>query len=901
MRLHHLELAGIGPFRHRQQIDFDAVAASGLFLIEGPTGAGKTTIIDAIVFALYGVLSGADSDSGRLRSQLSGLDEPSEVTLEFSVAGVRHTITRNPAYQRAKAKGEGTTLERARQTLIVHDNVTPPMRDAAEIGRYLIERLGLTADQFRRLVVLPQGEFDTLLRATPSERYKTLARLIDDGAMERVQIELLERAKEAEQLREVAQVGLRDLAAAFCSRAGEVTDDVPEPHDLTPQIVTDIRTRLADAVGTARVVAEAASATAEAAVATAHAASTRRETAHRAILARATLDRALGDLPPRLRDVSAAELRDERTALATRRERLLPWVTWEGAEQSRAQTTVNLQATVERTEQQVRDLQAAADEIPAQRQALDSMAREAEAGAALLEQLKASATRLTDLASTAQRLQDAEATLAAAQTHETTLQRAFDEARSTTLGLREIRVDLLERRLAHSAAELAASLRAGEACPVCGSPAHPSPAHPPASGLVRDADIDDVDARLASAETVEAAARSAHDLATAERGRAASAADLLRGQLEGVDVASLPTAIAGATEAVAAAEQAAHEARRLRAAIAAIDEATAQRAQELSDAIAAAAAARTDAGAHEQRIANERVAHAEAIGPDTTATAELVAIDDQARVIDAVLAAADACASLPVAEDLDALDTAATDAAQARDVAVQHRDETQQVLTTLTAAAGALTTLAQQWTTAHEKVGAVLQQTSTAIALGDLVSARGNANLRKLTLASYAVQQRFAAVLEAASVHLEHMSSGKFGFALDEGTSGGVKAGLGIDIVDAWSGQLRDPSTLSGGETFYASLSLALGLADVVREEAGGVLLETLFVDEGFGSLDGDTLTVVLDQLDALRAQGRTVGVISHVAEMKEWVHDRVIVTPSATPGAGSTIRQSGTTSTPSR
>ena len=149
MRFHRLSITGVGPFRGREEVDFDAVSASGLFLIEGPTGAGKTTIIDAIVFALYGSLSGADSDPGRLRSQLCRPDESTEVTLDFSIGGVRHTITRNPAYERLKARGEGTTLERAAQTLRVHDDATPDMREAKEIGVYLAQRIGLTVDQFQ--------------------------------------------------------------------------------------------------------------------------------------------------------------------------------------------------------------------------------------------------------------------------------------------------------------------------------------------------------------------------------------------------------------------------------------------------------------------------------------------------------------------------------------------------------------------------------------------------------------------------------------------------------------------------------------------------------------------------------------------------------------------------------
>jgi len=194
-----------------------------------------------------------------------------------------------------------------------------------------------------------------------------------------------------------------------------------------------------------------------------------------------------------------------------------------------------------------------------------------------------------------------------------------------------------------------------------------------------------------------------------------------------------------------------------------------------------------------------------------------------------------------------------------------------------------------------EELAGVDERTAPAIRLGALATADSPANRRKLTLQAYAVQRRFRSVLQAASVHLERMSSGQFAFALDETPTGNAQSGLGIDIVDAWTGSTRDPGSLSGGETFYASLALALGLADVVREDAGGVSLETLFVDEGFGSLDADTLSVVLDQLDALRARGRTVGVISHVAEMKEWVHERVEVIPSRRHGTGSTIRQTGT------
>ena len=122
------------------------------------------------------------------------------------------------------------------------------------------------------------------------------------------------------------------------------------------------------------------------------------------------------------------------------------------------------------------------------------------------------------------------------------------------------------------------------------------------------------------------------------------------------------------------------------------------------------------------------------------------------------------------------------------------------------------------------------------------------------------------------------MSSGRLSFVLDESSQGRGNTGLGINVMDEATGDARPTASLSGGETFYASLSLALGLADVVQSETGGVALETLFVDEGFGSLDTDTLERVLDQLDQLKSGGRTIGVISHVSEMKDRFPDRIVV-----------------------
>lgn len=162
-------------------------------------------------------------------------------------------------------------------------------------------------------------------------------------------------------------------------------------------------------------------------------------------------------------------------------------------------------------------------------------------------------------------------------------------------------------------------------------------------------------------------------------------------------------------------------------------------------------------------------------------------------------------------------------------------------------------------------------------------------NERRMRLESYVLAARLEQVAAAASARLARMSGGRYTLVhSDERASGRGRSGLGLHVVDAWTGAERDTSTLSGGETFFSSLALALGLADVVTEEAGGTRLETLFIDEGFGSLDEQTLDEVLDVLDSLRERDRCVGIVSHVADLRQRIPAQLEVTKSR---AGSAVR----------
>jgi exonuclease SbcC len=165
----------------------------------------------------------------------------------------------------------------------------------------------------------------------------------------------------------------------------------------------------------------------------------------------------------------------------------------------------------------------------------------------------------------------------------------------------------------------------------------------------------------------------------------------------------------------------------------------------------------------------------------------------------------------------------------------------------------------------------VAERERTIRELAGLVDGSAASNRLRMRLSAYVLAARLEEVAQAATIRLERMSNGRYQLVhTDDLRKGPGRSGLELRVVDGWTGQARPPATLSGGETFLASLALALGLADVVAAEAGGSRLETLFVDEGFGSLDDDTLDEVMGVLDGLRDGGRTVGIVSHVADLQQ-------------------------------
>ncbi|MGW4164787.1 AAA family ATPase, partial [Streptomyces sp. NPDC004788] len=541
MRLHRLAVTAFGPFGTTQEIDFDALSSAGLFLLHGPTGAGKTSVLDAVCFALYGAVPGARQSPGAgLRSDHAAAGTYTEVTLDLTVGERRLEITRRPAQQRPKKRGSGFTTEKAQSWLREHDAGTGEWRALSrshqEIGEEISQLLGMSRDQFCQVVLLPQGDFARFLRADAEARGKLLGRLFDTRRFAAVEDRLAELRRVAEH--EVREGDERLLALAHrmaqAAGAGSAADVTERPGE--PGLAEAVQTRAALARSEARetldiaelrvAAAERRQAEARAALDVAreladrqarHADALRRqveltarrpqrddwqaaldrslkadrvapalglrehaEAAHRT--ANSARDRARSVLPPDLADAGAEQLSTVERRL---REELGALASARRAEARHAEITAeraSLDREARADEEFLQDAAAWLAGWEPRRAVLRQRIEAAQDATARAEQLAGRLAPARRRLAAARRRDDLAAELAAARERLTTAREHRNEAHEHWL-------DVKSRRLRGIAAELAAALEPGAPCQVCGSAAHPAPArtasHPLISAVPR--------------------------------------------------------------------------------------------------------------------------------------------------------------------------------------------------------------------------------------------------------------------------------------------------------------------------------------------------------------------------------------------------------------------------------
>ena len=1019
MKLHRLAFTAIGPFPGTEVIDFTAFDDSGLFLLEGPTGAGKSTIIDAITFALYGdVARLKDSSKDRLRSDLAAPSVQSEVDLVFEVSSGIYRVRRFPSYipkNRKNPRNVPATLVSVLQDPSAEDGFRT--RDALASGARQVDPtirglIGLSKEQFLQTVVLPQGKFAEFLTASSKERESILSDIFDTRVYTELQRDLVAAGSEVKTRVAEAESSCLNAFRHVISQA-ELTECEDSTPDAELALASDGATSRDFASRVVHVVQERTSVAKQQvfqaqdhfdkASAALNAAQNRNkliaqrkeyeekqeELARRTPAVNAARDelsraQTVAPIVPLLKAEERARERLERarTALDTAIHAVHPLVPelvfpQEGAdsawEESARQT---LQSAIKRTTEhrskirQLLDLEAG---LKTRREEAERLAKSVKQYQAkqksIDDQLHSIPQKIKELENTEKNLRKERAQLegASERVHTLTprlkaaqslpdLHKRVEECRKNSDAAQLASEEAAKRArsayqdwLQQTGAALADTLTDNSACPVCGSTDHPHPAapidteHPVTRQTLRDLDAarERADKELQEANRRENEARNAV-VSAADRAGASVEELISLMKTAQQEVARMETIDCSLDQVGKDLARHRSDLEELRSKESKVKQRFTEENTRLdllrqsikADSDRCAAALQGSSSLQDldtelseilTQLENTSASLDEwsrSVEADANATAETARLLRELNIADSAQGRADVKSRLRTAQRLHELETLICDfdtesgairqALHSQSLKDLHNAESVDIQPLEDALAQAN----EQLNRANIDLGKLIEaQKSAQKAQKDFLKARSELentraqagpiqrlagiadasskeNLMATPLSSWVLISRLDEVLQAANPRLLAISAGRYELVStpDDGTSA-RRLGLGLKILDHETEEERATRTLSGGETFYTSLALALGLADVVTSQAGGIELRTMFIDEGFGSLDSATLDLVMHQLHALRASGRTVGVISHVDEMARQIPDQIRVFRKAEGGSRLRLR----------
>ena len=933
MRPLRLTLSAFGPYAAQTTLDLEKLGRGGLYLITGDTGAGKTTIFDAITYALYDHSSSGIREGSMLRCKYADDKTPTFVELEFEVHGVRYTVRRNPEYQRPKARGEGMTTEKADATLTYPDD-RPPVTKAKDVTAAVQEIIGLDYNQFSQIVLIAQGQFTKLLNASTEERSRIFRKLFRTQRYAQLQERLQAEAAALNQQRTAQNAKLDSLLGGL--QFSPEDPDAEALRALCAQTVPETALALLDAL-TARQAAAL-----EEAGAALHTTEAQLDTVQQQLGAAAQAQRLAQQLAARQAELAAAKpALDAARAEADRHAGDAAQLDALTAQVTQAQSALAAYDALDALCRQQTEAQDAARLAAAQahkrRTQLDSLNAALTAAETELAALADADTRLLALqnrsaqltqrgealAKLEQRLADCQRQAKAAhkaQENYRTAAAAQDEARA--------RRDALERAfLDAQAGLLAESLVEGAPCPVCGSTHHPARALLPHTAPTQ-AQVEA--ARQAAAEAdrqaqnASAAAQSALAAANEAKTSLRRDAETLLPERFTTPEGTVPLTFALMTNVLAEENAALQTAQtdckaqcrqadadcRRKAQLEADRQAKTRQRPTLEQAAAeadrSAAAQNASADALEGQIAERRAALPYSRRADAQAALDKLEADRSTLRTGMDTAQR----KLKQAEQTVAAAEAAVEALTAQQTAAQKEpparsaEELTAQQTELTAARETLRSREKQLsaqllpnrkTAAQYRAAAEARQalesrwqwvSALAATAGGTLTSK-----QKIKLEAYIQMNYLDRILRYANTRLMQMTAGQYELERIGAENQRSQSGLDLGVIDHYNGTRRSVKTLSGGESFKASLALALGLSDEVQSSAGGIRLDTLFLDEGFGSLDEESLELAIRVLSGLTEGDRLVGIISHVGALKDRIDRQVVVHKARTGGSTVELR----------
>lgn len=968
MKLHSLEIEGFGPFKNKQVVDFARFAQDGLFLIEGQTGAGKSSILDALTYALYNFTarwmdSNANAEFKSVRSHFSATDEPTRVQLifELSVGDKQHIyrIVRSiPGL-----KKDGSEKPVAVDLFEVFDDGTEQgiASGVASVAGEITKLVRLDKTEFLQVVLLAQGRFQAFLEATSDQRLELLRKLFDTKRFADIQRALAEKASDIE-----GQI--KDSKQALDSELANLSESLEVELPLSGDELSWFADLLLNA---------------EALIAEIEAAGLKAKDAH---------DMALIKVQQATHQVELHTLNQEKVQIESgRKEHEADKVKLKAAQKAARVSglfealnnsedalklakseldSIALDKKIPRTLEMLKPLLSAQSTL---KQKLTPLVEEEESLGEDLEEIENLKQQLSDLeaefkeagsrleslkserATLAKEVGDLDALREAKQSSEVALtefisfqalekkaktaeKKAADALKALTKAT-DVQQSLTHDYRANLAFSLAKDLKKGDSCLVCGSKEHPSKAKTTGKP-VTDEELNAANEARSAAASDEGVAKTEYEtiLATLEplsqKFKDASKNALEDSKTKAEDAFAKASSAATRIEEIAklldpdSGMQKAHaslaksciakstEIKGAEAATKKIQDKLAnnlggfasvsehldsvesllESMTELSDALVAVASKQEardrSADLFTKKLATEGFASTATfekafVEPDDLEelATKIEDYSDSAKRIETLLQD-EKFKALP-SQKLDLVEVeSAAEAAEALEKQKQRE-------------LGQAKEVARQISLSQGRVAKLLPKIEKFAA--DYEVHRGLANMAngkepnvlRISLESYFAAAELEVILEAANSHLKTMSAGDRYTLVhtDKALKGSGKTGLGIEIMDEDTGRERQPETLSGGEKFQASLAIALGLAQVVSDRSGAIRIDTLFVDEGFGSLSPEVLDTAIRTLDSLKQGGRTIGLISHVEKMQEEISAKLLV--EKTPRGPSLILQS--------
>ncbi len=914
MRPLKLIISAFGPYAGKTELDLAKLGECGLYLITGDTGAGKTTLFDAVAFALYGAPSGETREISMLRSKYANPDTDTFVEMEFVYNGCGYKIVRNPEYQRPKKRGDGYTSQKADATLTYPDGRL--VTGSPQVTIAIKELIGIDRSQFTQIAMIAQGDFLKLLIASTKERQEIFRQIFQTKNYETLQYRLKSEAGSLGSKYSEIQRSIKQYIDGIVCQADDVLEiDVNKARNgqLTIEAVLELLETLTKQDESKQHTEDISLKAVEKEISKIDTALGKAEQDNKA---RADLNKAQSDLlaasekiPELINDYEeAAKLQPEIEPLtgqiATEQEKLKQYDEFDKTVTAISEKTEQQKALNEKKGELAESIRLKKEQQKNWTDELISL-KDAETHKLQLEaereKVKIRKKQVEGLSALLSEQVKIKSAYEAAQAE---YQERRDSAETSNICYLELNRAFLDAQ----AGILAGTLEDGVPCPVCGSKEHPAP--------VKTFD------KVPTEKSVETAKKKA-DKAQSDASDASVTAAGEKAKLESKD-----KEIEKAAKDIFA-EQSKNLEEVISSEIAAIS----ARLGTLSE----------DIGVAEQRckrkskiesnlpgVEHELEKLGEAIVENETSVAAISAeikglLSTLNKLKETLTFATKADAETNIRLLIEKKKRLETDISAAKETLDKHKAlisgfETQiQTLTKQLEGAEAIDTdkLTEQKTALStkknehtEKITTIASRLSTNVGIKEHVKERlievstveerlkwvkalsdtANGQLSgkdKIMLETFVQASYFERIIRRANVRLMIMSSGQYELkrAVDASNQRS-QSGLDLNVIDHYNASERSVKTLSGGESFMASLSLALGLSDEIQSTSGGIRLDTMFVDEGFGSLDQDTLSQALKVLNRLADSNLLVGIISHVAELKERIDKQIIVNKEKSGGS---------------